>query len=103
MLCSCPVWVPFRGRTNGLFEEDVTVGPVHGQPPRALLILALEALRSLRRGFDLVRLILWYYLDCMYMGMGKKTYEGILSCAAIRTKVSRTKVSQAIVRFSLFL
>ena len=48
-----------------LFEEYVSDGPVHEQPSRALLILSLEALRSSRRGLDLIRLILWHYLDCM--------------------------------------
>ena len=30
VLSSCPVWIPLRGRTEGLFEEDVNVGPVRG-------------------------------------------------------------------------
>ena len=59
--------VPFRRRTEGLLEEDVDVGPVHGGASRALLILSLEAPRSARRGFDLIRLILWHYLDYIYI------------------------------------
>ena len=58
---------PFRGRTEGLFEEGVNVGPAHGRVSRALLILSLEAPRSARKGFDLIRLILWHYLDCIYI------------------------------------
>ena len=65
MLCSCRVWVPLRGRTEGLFEEDSDVGAVHGGASRAILILSLEAPRSSRRGFDRIGLILWHYLDCM--------------------------------------
>ena len=47
-------------------EEDVNVGLVDRGASRALLILSLEALRSARRGFDVIRLILWHYLDCRY-------------------------------------
>ena len=53
----------FGGRTEGLFEDDANVGSVHGGASRALLILSLEALRSARSGFDLIRLILWHYLS----------------------------------------
>ena len=56
--------VPFRGRTEGLFEDDVNVGLAHRRASRALLILLLEAERSARTGFDLIRLILWHHLDC---------------------------------------
>ena len=44
---SCRLWVHFRGRTGGLFEEDVNDGPVHGGASTALLILSLEAPRPL--------------------------------------------------------
>ena len=30
VLCSCPFWVPFRGRTEGLFEDNADAGPVRG-------------------------------------------------------------------------
>ena len=52
---------------EGLFEEDANVGLVHVGASRALLILSLEAPRSSRRGFNLIRLILWHCLDCMSM------------------------------------
>ena len=64
VFCCCPVWAPFRARTEGWFEEDVNVGPLHGRGYSSLLILCLEAPRSARSGFDLIRLILWHYLDC---------------------------------------
>ncbi len=48
---------------EGLFEEDAYVGPVHRGASRAFLIVSLEAPRSARRGFDLIRLLLWHYLD----------------------------------------
>ena len=62
VLCSCPVWVPFTRRTEGLFEEDVNVGLVHGGASRALLTLSLQAPRFSRRGFDLIRFLWWHYL-----------------------------------------
>ena len=50
---------------EALVEENVNVGSVHGGASRALLILSLETPRSQRMGFDLIRLILWHYLDCI--------------------------------------
>ena len=52
-----------------MFEEDVHVGRVHGGASRALLILSLEAPMSARRGFGLIRLILWHYRDCMIVSV----------------------------------